>query len=293
MPTFEVGYCAEKEIGKLRDERQDRSFRCVSEGGTADIELSILATTKKNIQLSQRDAYSQIFQPSGGASPRDFYKLANKVGICEDRFCPSYPSDGSAVQELWTRQRGSITPKRLANALQWKIGAYRSIVSMDLEVMAQAIFENKGCGGAYKPLNGQMGHFIFFNGYGIHKGYQGLKYRDSYPPYEKWIVKHKGQFYYASTNMPLAVPIRLYSIWTAEAGNWLKKNMTKSKLNFIYEELLLRPWNEQKDGVGYLNHNEEFVREQIGKIKRNGKLTERGKIIKWVNILKALKILDK
>lgn len=230
MPSFEKGYDAEEAIGQLKDDHQDNSLRCVSQGGTNDVELSILATTQRHISLSIRDGYSQIYAPNGGASPRDFYKLAKNKGICEESFCPSYPADGSKVSETWTRKRGDITPERIENALQWRIGAYRSIYSLDLEVMAQAIFENNGCGGAYKPLNSRMGHMIFFKGYGIHKGYYGLKYRDSYSPYQKWIIKHKGRFYYASTTNPLAFQIQLFSIWTAEAGNWIKKKMEKIPL---------------------------------------------------------------
>ena len=225
MPTFDKGYNAEDKYGKNRDEHQDSSLRCVSEGGTADIETSIIYETGERIQLSQRDAYSQIHGPSGGANPRDFYKLAKGKGICEERFCGSYPTDGSRVTESWTRKRGTMSPERVENALQWRIGAYRSIRSYDMEVIAQAIFENNGCGGAYKPVNSSMGHMIFFKGYGMHKGYIGLRYRDSYAPYDKWIVKHKGKFYYSSTNHPLAVQIQLYSIWTAEPGNWSKKKM--------------------------------------------------------------------
>jgi len=260
MPTLAQGYDAEDIFGKLRDEHQDSSYRCVAEGGTSDNEMSILAITKRMIQLSQRDAYSQIFQSGGGASPRDFYKLANGKGICEDRFCPSYPADGSEVTEAFSRQRGDITTKRTENAKQWRIGAYRSITSLNLEVIAQAIFENNGCGGAYRPINNSMGHMIWFKGYGIHKGYQGLKYRDSYPPYEKWIVKHKGKFYYSSTNQPLATEIQLYSIWTAEPGDWLKKKLMIQLKRATNEKKVFAIIGEKKYWINSWDNLEDFLK---------------------------------
>lgn len=279
MPTFEVGYDVEEVKGKLRDEHQDHSYRCVSEGGTADMEMDILARTKKQINLSQRDAYSQIYGPNGGANPRDFYKLARKKGICEDKFCPSYPADGSKVTEKWTRQRGNITQERLDNALEWRIGPYRSIVSLNLDVMAQAIFENNGCGGAYKPINNRMGHMIFFKGYGMYKGYFGLKYRDSYNPHEKWIVKHNGKFYYASTNNPLAMQIKLYSIWTAEPGNYSKKkDMTQEKLNKLYYLGFGRSSDNDNGAKPYLNHENDFVIDELLKSEEHEKIV---KILEW------------
>jgi hypothetical protein len=296
MPTFEKGYDVEEAIGQLRDDHQDDSYRCVAQGGTNDVEMSILATTRKHISLSIRDAYSQIYLPGGGAYPRDVYKLANKKGICEEKYCPSYPEDGSKVSEAFSRKRGVITPEREQNALEWRIGAYRSISTLDLEVMAQAIYENHGCGGGYRFLKSNMGHFIFFNGYGMHKGYHGLKYRDSYSPYQKWMVKHNGQFYYSSTNQPLAVPVQLYSIWTAEAGdNWTnnmdKKKVDLAQLNIISNELLFR---DADDGLkkAYLGQNnqalydEDFVRKELGKSK------ERWQIINGVNWLKKWKVIN-
>jgi len=63
--------------------------------------------------------------------------------------------------------------------------------------------------------------------------------------------------------------------------------MTKEKLNQIYNELLLRDWNEQKDGSGYLNHYKDFVRKEIGKSD------ERWKIIRVVNFARIFRIISK
>jgi len=41
--------------------------------------------------------------------------------------------------------------------------------------------------------------------------------------------------------------------------------MTKNKLEQIYQELLLRHWNESLEGSAYLNHDEDFRRKEIGK----------------------------
>lgn len=63
-------------------------------------------------------------------------------------------------------------------------------------------------------------------------------------------------------------------------------NMLKSKLNQIYNELLIRPWNESLDGSGYLNHDEEFTRSEIGKSK------ERIQIIRFVEWGRKWKVLN-
>jgi len=155
------------------------------------------------------------------------------------------------------------------NASRLKIRAYRSIQSLDFNVIAQAIFENGGVGGGYRAYGANMGHFIFFKGYGIHNGYRGLRYKDSIPPFEKWIIQYKGRFYLGS---PRGRQVQLFSVWTAEAGDWVKKNVEKEKLNTIYNELLLRDWNELEDGDGYLNHNDDFVRKEIGNSKERWQL---------------------
>lgn len=213
MPTFEHGYDVEEKYGALRDELQGNTLGCVTFGGTDDIEMSAMVTTKKIIQLSQRDAYSQIWiRPNGASSPRDFYKLANQKGICEDDFLPTNP--GPDLQEEWLRSRQGESPDSIANALKWRIGPYYSIASLQIDAIAQAVFQNDGCGGAYMPVGANLGHFIFFRGYGIRNGLKALKIRDSYVPHEKWITLKNNQYYLGSQ------PISLFSIWTFQAGNW-------------------------------------------------------------------------
>jgi len=63
-------------------------------------------------------------------------------------------------------------------------------------------------------------------------------------------------------------------------------NMLKTELNKIYNELLVRGWKESTDGLGYLNHDEDFVRKEVGKS------AERKQIIKLVEWARKWKVLN-
>ena len=62
--------------------------------------------------------------------------------------------------------------------------------------------------------------------------------------------------------------------------------MLKTELNKIYNELLVRGWKESTDGLGYLNHDEDFVRKEVGKS------AERKQIIKLVEWARKWKVLN-
>jgi hypothetical protein len=214
MPSFAQGYDTEEKYGALRDEWQGHTYGCVTFGGTNDIEMSVLVATGQKIQLSERDAYSQIYiKPNGASSPRDFYKLANQKGVCGDDFLPT--NAGQDLTEEWLRNRQGESPQLITDALKWKIGPYYSITSLNIDVIAQAVFSNWGCGGAYWPYNNAMGHFIFFKGYGMFNGFKAIKYRDSYPPYQKWIYFKDGNYYLQD-----GTQINLGSVWTFQKGQW-------------------------------------------------------------------------
>jgi len=220
MPTFDKGYDTEDVYGYLDNDDQYNTLGCVPFGGTNDLEMTF-RMAGIILKLSQRDAYSQIHFDSGGASPRDFYKLANQKGICEDRFLPTYDAVGG-LTEARLRDRSDITPEAIENALQNKIDEYLSISSLDMLILARAIFENGGCGGGYCGINASIGHFIFPKGYGKHNRggytYDGIKYKDSSPmwvngqkTFDKWIIKYNNKFYLDS---PSGSEIILYSFWT-------------------------------------------------------------------------------
>lgn len=239
IPSWEEGYDVEKSVFQLRDEHQDDSFRCVSEGSTADFEMTIKVATGFEVQLSQRDIYSQIFQSGGGSSPRDAYKLAQQKGVCEDSFLPSYPPQGR-VSEEFSRNRSDATQEGRENALKWRIGKYSSISPNNWDAMAQAIFSNNGCGGGYAPVNGAMGHFVFFRGYGMKDGFRALKYRDSYQPYEKWLINRNGKIFNQANQ-----EVYLFSIWTCEPSEWWKKKVEITKE--ITAEQVRLVWLKRKD----------------------------------------------
>ncbi len=232
MPSFQQGYDVEGVFGALPDNDQGSAYDCVCEGGTEDINMTIKVFCGENKYLSPRDAYSQIHLPNGAASPRDFYKLADKVGVCEDRFLPTRPN-GQKLTEEFARKRDDL----LSGAVYWKIGAYYSISSNNIQAIVQAVFTNNGCGGAYFPQNSAMGHFIFFRGYGIFKGCQALKYRDTYEPYTKWIYLKGGNYFLQD-----GTPIELAGIWTCGAGEW-----TPYKKKEITCEMIRYAWLKRND----------------------------------------------
>ena len=211
MPDFTEGYDVEERFGALPDNSQGSAYDCVAEGGTEDVNMAIRVFTNKWTFLSPRDAYSQIYiPPNGASSPRDFYKLAKNIGICEDRFLPTRPN-GQPLTESFARKRDDLLP----NPIYWKIGSYYSINSNNIQSLTQAIFSNHGCGGAYFPTGGAMGHFIFFGGYGTYRNYWALKYRDTYAPFTKWIYLKDNNYYLQD-----GTAIDLAGIWTCEPGEW-------------------------------------------------------------------------
>lgn len=215
MPSFEEGYDSEEKYGKLRDDHQGYSLGCVSFGSTNDMEMMIKIKTGRDINLSQRFIYSQVHLPGGGASPREAYKLLNQTGVCEEQYMPVEYGYQNLTEAKMRSKEGLEEAKKHAD---YKIGAYRSVGTADLNVIAQAVFENGGCGGGYRLINQSMGHFIFLKGYGMHNGYKGIRYKDSYNPYDKWIIKKGNNFYL--DRVASGQQIQLYSFWTAEAGNW-------------------------------------------------------------------------
>lgn len=83
-------------------------------------------------------------------------------------------------------------------------------------------------------------------------------------------------------------PIAMAKSFRDLPENWkdIKKKMDKAKLEQIYQEILMRSWNESEDGSTYLDYDEEFVRSEIGKS------AERWQLIKLVNFARKWKIIN-
>lgn len=259
MPFFREGFSNQEKYGPLVKDDQYRAYSCVGEGSSNDTEMSYLITTGQKIHLSALDIYSQIHLQNGGASPRDAYKLLNKKGVCEVKYLPR-PSNLSEAQ---ARKRGIITDERLDNAKRYKIGKYYNIRKYDPEIIAQAIFENGGVGGGYKG-SGAMGHFIFLEGYGF-RDYLGqklyaIKILDSYPPFAKWIVWHKGKTY---LNRPSNYPIQLFSHWTFQPNeDWAKIEETnKPKEEIKHMSIKLERKKEKKPVLMIVNSKPYWFKE--------------------------------
>lgn len=222
IPTFEVGFDLEEKYGKLFNDDQSGTYSCVGQGSSNDVEMDILINTGKNIHLSSKDIYRQIRGETPGASPRDAYKLLNKKGVCEDALMPTrMPSGG--ISEAWVSSNLEEDPETVKNALKYRIGKYYNINSYNMDIFARAIFENGGVGGGYRGVNSNMGHFIYFKGYCMWKGYKALKYKDSISGghgdgFDKYIVKVGDKFFLDSSR---GSQIILFSHWTFKSGNYL------------------------------------------------------------------------
>ena len=243
-PDWKTGYDNELEYGPLREDRQGYSLGCVSFGSTNDMEMSVKKILNKDVNFSQRFIYSQIYLSGGGASARDAYKLLNQQGVCEDEYM--HTAVGPNLTEAQMRDRTGLEEAK-KNAAQWKIGAYRSIPPTNVEALAQAIYENGGCGGGYRSIGVNMGHFVFFPGYGYWKGYPGFKYHDSYAPHDKWIVFNNNKFY---LDNPTGHQVELFSMWTAEPDkSWAKYNEETQNMSLIRKrgtkEVFLKLGNER------------------------------------------------
>jgi hypothetical protein len=228
MPDWKKGYSSEFKYGSLRDDHQGKSLGCVSFGSSSDMEMTA-QTFDIKVHFSQRFIYSQIFLPSGGASPRNAYKILKAQGIPEDRFFPT--PVGKQLTEQQIRSQAGIEGAR-HQALRWKIKGYYSINLNNPDKFAQAIFTNHGVGFGY-IASGNIGHFIFATGYGIHNGYQGIQYQDSYDPFDKWMVHRNGRWYRENIT---GQQVKLYSGWVSEPEDW-SKNVAKKNIKFKLERI--------------------------------------------------------
>jgi len=244
MPTREAGYDVEEKFGKLIDDFQSSTLRCVTEGGTNDAEMTFRAGTngKQTPHFSRKFVYPEIVADGGGAQPRDFYKFWKGTGLCEEELLPSFPV-GIELSEAWARARTILTKQILDNAEKWKCDEYLSIGSDNIDLVRQAIFENAGCGGGYVGVNANMGHFVFFKGWGIHGGYFGYRVKDSYPPTDRWIIIKDGKWHLENQ---FGSEVRLFSLWTAKKNFPSEENMNvdKNLLDTLYNLIFHRDPDE-------------------------------------------------
>ncbi|KKL55449.1 hypothetical protein LCGC14_2255290 [marine sediment metagenome] len=229
MPDFKKGYSSEFKYGSLRDDHQGRSLACVGFGATSDMEMAAQVFGIK-VHFSQRFIYSQIYIPSsGGSSPRNAYKILNKQGVPEDKYFPT--PVGKQLTEKQMRDKTGLAAAK-EKALKWKIKGYYSVNLINPDSFAQAIFTNHGVGFGYIAA-GKIGHFIFGTGYGIHNGYQGVQYQDSYDPYDKWMVTRNGRWYRENIT---GQEVKLYSGWVSEPEDW-STNAAKKNIKFKLERI--------------------------------------------------------
>ncbi|MDE1866131.1 MAG: C1 family peptidase [Thaumarchaeota archaeon] len=166
------------EVGTPKVENQGSSSSCTSQAWSKYMEVLNYFDEKKSVDLSAKFIYSRIFQPAGGASIRDGAALAVSTGTCKENLDPSYES-GNPPTEAYMRQINA-SPIDIADAVHYEAKSYATIASKDVEVIKQAIYQNKGVVSGFvgdnagwvasdgivrPPANNDWAHCVFLAGW--------------------------------------------------------------------------------------------------------------------------------
>lgn len=138
------GYDIEDEIGfTLTVKDQGQSSSCGGQAWGYYGQAWDAIIDKENSEKSAKFIYSQTFVPSGGSAGRPNCDVVIKKGWAPEAICPSY-SDGKPLTEELYRRPQDITPTAIIEANKDRAFAYAN-VSIDIELIAQAIRDNHGC----------------------------------------------------------------------------------------------------------------------------------------------------
>jgi len=142
LPPFDwsTEYDVEKIIGKkLKVKDQDGSSSC---GGQAWGYYGEVLDSDYE-EKSAKFIYAQTFEPGGGTYGRRICDLVVNKGWGDERLTPSYDGWKPAEEAFYTRPQ-DITPEAFTDAYLDRALSYAT-VSININSIAQAIRENKGC----------------------------------------------------------------------------------------------------------------------------------------------------
>lgn len=103
-------------------------------------------------ERSAKYGYAQIFQPGGGTFGGDIMSLLKSQGLSTEKLCPSYENGKPGSEEFMERIQ-DITPDIRAEAVDGKLSGYAFILDFNIDVLAQAIRDNKGFIGGLQGQN--------------------------------------------------------------------------------------------------------------------------------------------
>lgn len=149
---WNAGYDAEVELAKVLGvssfkipvKNQGQSGSCGGQAGSYyDEVLNAFQTKTFTIQRSAKFIYSQIFAPGGGSFGGDIMDLIKNQGVCDETYVPSY-ENGLPPSEEFMERLGDISDNARAAAKTAHSKNYSFILNFDIDVLAQAVRDNKG-----------------------------------------------------------------------------------------------------------------------------------------------------
>ena len=133
---WNLGYNVEEVLGiKLTIKNQNGSGSC---GGQAFSYYGQPLDPDQD-EKSAKFIYSQVFIPPAGSTGRDICNLLITKGWGSEKLTPSYPAT-----EQFMERKEDITPKAFVQAKTDTALSYAN-VAINIDTIAQAVRENKGC----------------------------------------------------------------------------------------------------------------------------------------------------
>lgn len=265
-PVLPAEYDVIQEVGGVKVESQGASLSCIGQSVSKYAEVLDRLENPSKADLSAKFIYSRIFQPQGGASIRDAFKLWQKLGDCEEVLDPSY-SQLNALGEAEMRIVNN-DPSVLANALIYRIETYATLWhNYNTELIKQTIYQNHGaiCGfygtnvdwskrdglptGVVTPPspnenpNNYWAHGVFLCGWSIIQGREYIKFINSWG-------KNWGDNGYGYIHPDYWNGYDAFSLWTAvDMPNEIFKLMVdKELLELLYQGIFKRLPDAGADG---------------------------------------------
>lgn len=138
--TFDI----ETKVGVIPSKDQGQSYSC---GGQAwSYYAGVLKAIKDGTPYQDRSAkyvYAQTFVPGGGSDGRVNSTLCVNQGVSQETLCLSY-ENGQTPSEAFMERPLDITPQAKNDALSDESSVYASIITNNIESVAQTIVANNG-----------------------------------------------------------------------------------------------------------------------------------------------------
>lgn len=137
---WEKGFDIEDIVGKIPVKNQFSSSSC---GGQAWAYYSYVLDSTDRQEKSAKFIYAHTHVEGGGSSGRANCNVCILKGVSTEKLCPSYLPDGTTTEQFITNKE-DISAYAFADALTNKERSYFA-VNTDIDSVAQALRDNKGC----------------------------------------------------------------------------------------------------------------------------------------------------